>query len=118
MGWLRKLWGLIKRPIKRIVTQDAAVNVIGELVSVIITGVGEVLIDRKTRQRLRDLNLLLEGALAKLREYGIVIQKERAFKKALEDFIDHKKLGTEAQKWVEERITKISEEDIEDPEIP
>jgi len=117
MGWLRKLLRTLERPAKAVINEGLR-TIHGGLVQVIIQGFGEMVIDRVVRERLRELGMLLESALARLKKYAIKYQKAQAIAKIYKDELNRLE---KSDKYLEELVAKkypaITEADVDDLEV-
>ena len=117
MGFLRKLWDKLKRPAKRVFKADGK-TLLNNLVMVVLQGVGEMLVDRAVRARLRQLNAEKKGLEVSLKERSVEFIKMKGINLILVEILEELgKKPEEIEKIIQERYDKLTESEIGDPEV-
>jgi hypothetical protein len=112
MGFLRKLWEKLKRPSKEVI-KSSGVQLATELVRVFLEGIGEMLIDRNTRKRLRQLNQEKSGLELAVKERAIDYMTERAINVTLIKLLQELgKSDEEIQKYIALHYVEVKEADL------
>jgi len=112
MRFLKRLWEKLKRPTKEVVKSSGA-QLATELVRVFLEGIGEMLIDRQTRKRLRQLKQEKTGLEASVKEKAIAYMKERAINITLVKLLQELgKSDEEIQAYIEVHYVEVKEADL------